>query len=353
VTAYFKADRPEIRLAGEANDSLRQGMIGLKIHEDHLGLSSCELTVGNWGTAGTGLGYLYFGRDKLEFGKDIAVFIDGSALFSGRITGLEGQFPRGAPPRITVLAEDRLQDLRMTRRTRSFADVTDAGAIEQIAGDHGLTPDVDVQGPVHRVLAQLNQSDLAFVRDRARAVDAEVWVDERTLSVKRHAARDGGRLRLVHGSKLVEFTVLADLAGQRSSVTVTGWDVSSKQELKEQADDSSLGAELGDLVSGASVLRNALAERKEMVTTTVPGVSREARVRAEALFRQTARRFVRGHGTAETQAGLRVGATVQLDGLGPLFSGDYYITEATHRYDEEDGLRTDFTVERPGLGRAA
>ena len=38
-------------------------------------------------------------------------------------------------------------------------------------------------------------------------------------------------------------------------------------------------------------------------------------------------------------------------GLGPLFSGDYYLAEVTHRFDTEQGMRSDLTVERPGLGR--
>ena len=76
-----------------------------------------------------------------------------------------------------MLAEDRFQDLRMVRRSRTFEDVSDRDVIEQIAGEHGLTTDVDLDGPTYRVLAQVNQSDLAFLRERARAVDAELWLD--------------------------------------------------------------------------------------------------------------------------------------------------------------------------------
>jgi phage protein D len=185
-------------------------------------------------------------------------------------------------------------------------------------------------------------------------VDAELWLDGRTLNVKAHARRNGGRVRFGYGNELLEFTVLADLADQRSSVTVTGWDVAGKRRLSERADDGALGAELAGGDSGASVLRTALAERTEVVSyAPLPLGADEARARAEALFRARARRFVRGHGVAQAEAGLRVGATVQLDALGPLFSGDYYVTEVSIRFDTETGMRTHFVVERPGLGRAA
>jgi phage protein D len=349
----IKPARPKIRLAGKDSASLTEGLTRLRIHEDQSGLFSCEATFGNWGPAGGNVGFLYFDRQTLEFGKELAVTLADTEIFSGRITGIEGSFPDGRSPEVTVLVEDRLQDLRMTRRTRTFADVSDADVARSIASDHGLTPEVDVSGPTHKVLAQLNQSDLAFLRERARAVDAEVWMSGKTLSVKAHARRNGGRLRFGYGNELLEFAVLADLAHQRSSVTVTGWDVAGKQALSERADDAAVTGELGGKDSGASVLKSALAERKDTVSHSVPLGSAEARARAEALFRGRARRFVRGHGTAQTDAKLRVGATVQLDGLGPLFSGDFYVTETTHRFDSEQGMRTELTVERPGLGRAA
>ena len=113
--------------------------------------------------------FLYFDRSMLDFGKDFEIKLESDSIFKGKIMGLEAAFPEGQSPEISVLAEDRFQDLRMTRRTRTFTDVSDADVINQIATDHGLTPEVDVSGPTYKVLAQVNQSDLAFIRDRARA----------------------------------------------------------------------------------------------------------------------------------------------------------------------------------------
>src|SRR5690606_31118178 len=90
-------------------------------------------------------------------------------IFEGRITALEGRFAGSRPPELLVMAEDRLQDLRMTRRTRTFEQVSDADVIRQVAQAHGLQADVSVSGPTHRVVAQVNQSDLALARERARA----------------------------------------------------------------------------------------------------------------------------------------------------------------------------------------
>jgi uncharacterized protein len=251
-----------------------------------------------------------------------------------------------------VLAEDRFQDLRMTRRTRSFQDVSDADVFSRVANDHGLTPRVDVQGPKHKVLAQTNQSDLAFLRERARAVDAEIWMEGSTLHAKSRSGRDSGTKKLTYGNELFEFSVLADLAHQRTSVFANGWDVEAKRALQYEATDSALGGELGGDQSGASILEKSFGARKESLAHTVPLTEREAQSEAESYFRRTARRFVVGRGVCQASAGLRVGGRVELSGLGPLFNGKYYVSEVRHTFDFARGVRTAFTCERPGLGRA-
>jgi phage protein D len=227
--------------------------------------------------------------------------------------------------------------------------------MRQIAGEHGLGTDVDLPGPQHRLLAQLNQSDLAFLRDRARAVVGELWMDGTTLRARSRAARTSSGttpVRLGHGNELREVVVLADLAGQRTDVTVSGWDVAGKQALTASADRSTVAGELAGGTAGADVLAGALGTRRERVVQTVPVTSDEARSRAEALYRRIARRFVVARGVADPSPELRVGARVTLDGLGDLFSGDYYLSEVSHLFDDEQGLRTEFVGERAGLGGA-
>jgi phage protein D len=343
--------RPALSVDGREQGSLADALLSLLVEETVAGLYRCEATFGNWGPRGGGQDFLYFDRQLLEFGKPLKVALGGETLFEGRITALEGEFPAGGAPTITVLAEDRFQDLRMTRRSRTFADMSDADVVGQIAGDHGLTPDVALDGPRHKVLAQLNQSDLAFLRERARALGGEAWVSGTTLNVRRRSGRGGTAIKLVHGGDLREVRVTADLAGQRTSVDVAGWDVAGKTAVKESASESAISGELAATDGGATVLRGAFAARKEAVADAVPMTSAEARAVAESIFSRRARRFLVARGEAQTVAGLRVGATVKLERLGPLFSGEFYVSEVRHRFDGDGGLRTAFVAERPGLGR--
>lgn len=356
VTGFYAA-RPVIKVGGQTRQALGEALlISLLIEETTLGLFRCEAHFLNWGTKGDQVDFQFFELDVVDFGKEFAVEMGQPGatrrIFAGRVTALEAHYPPQRPPEFTVLAEDRFQDLRMERRTRSFENVSDADVMRQIASQQGLTAQVDADGPTYRVLAQVNQSDLAFLRERAAAIDAELWVEDRTLFVKARQRRQAGEVTLTYGSNLLEFSVLADLAHQRTSVRVSGWDVSGKQALDVEAGASAIASELNSGRSGSAVLGQALAARNERITLAVPLTQPEARALAEARYRQRARRFLRGTGLADGNAQIRVGTTLDLRGLGKLFDGKYYVTLVRHTFDLRDGYRTAFEVERPGLGGA-
>ena len=349
-TTGLKEARPTIVVDNEVNGPLGGGILTMMIVENTNGLYRCEAKFGNWGEVNSTTDFLYFDRRVLDFGKDFEIRIGADSIFKGKIMALEGVFPEGQSPEISVLAEDRFQDLRMTRRTRTFTDVSDADVIRQIATDHGLTPEVDVPGPTYKVLAQVNQSDLAFIRDRARSIDAEVWMSGNTLHAKAHTDRNGDELQMTYGNQLREFTVLADLAMQRTSVAVNGWNISNKAAMQFEATDSAISSELNGDTSGVSILQSALGERKEALAHTVPLNDQEAQHEAEAFFRMSARRFVVGQGVAETNKSLRAGSQLDLQGLGPLFNGKYYVAEVKHLFDSTKGMRSEFRSERVGIG---
>lgn len=351
---FFSA-RPTIRVDGRVAAALgEQQLISLLVEEHVLGLFRCEARVLSWGPVGESEGLLYFDRQLLDFGKPLSVEFgppdNSSAVFAGRITAIEGHFPNDRPPELVVLAEDRFQDLRMERRTRSFEDVSDADVIRQLATAHGLTAEIDLDGPTYRVLAQVNQSDLAFLRERAAAIDAEIWIDNRTLYAQMRSRRSAGSIAFTYGQNLLAFSAIADLAHQRSSVHVCGWDSGGKQAIDEQADAGAISGELGGRRGGSAVLGQALAARHERIASSVPLSSAEARQMAQARYRERARRFVRGAGTVDGNVKVRVGATVDLSGLGPMLSGAYYVTLARHTFDPQSGFRTSFECERPWIG---
>lgn len=341
--------RPVIELDGQRQDRLESALQSMVLADGIDTMANAELVLGNWG--GEVPGFQWFGRDIIDFGKPLTVKLGSDTLFSGRISAIGGDFPDGGPPKLIVLAEDRLQDLRMTRRTRSFTATSLADVARTIASDHGLSPDISIDAASQPAIAQVNQSDLAFLHDLAWREDAVVWVDGDTLHVARR--RPSTRVELAWAGSLREFSVTADLATQASALVAAGWNVADRAAASHRSDASAISSELGNDEGGGTILERALGARVATLAHALPRDAAEARAVAEAQFARQARRFVTGEGVAETRAALAPGATLALSGLGPLFDGDYRATQVTHRFDQADGLRSEFSCERLGIGRAS
>ena len=133
-SAYIS--RPKVLIAGKVNDALSVDILSVLVEETIDGLYRCEACFNNYGKVSDGVGYVYLGRDILDFGKDFAIQLGPQdqtrQVFKGRISGLEAEVPDGGSGKLIVLAEDRLQDLRMTRRSRTFEDVSDAEPVVTI-----------------------------------------------------------------------------------------------------------------------------------------------------------------------------------------------------------------------------
>jgi uncharacterized protein len=325
-------------------------MQSLQIIDSAAGMARCDVRFGNWGGAEQS-GFQHFGRDTLEFGRSLKITLGGDTLFEGRISAINALFPEGGPPQAGVCAEDRLQDLRMSRRTRVFADASFADVFRRIASDHGMQAEIDAGGETYRQLAQVNQSDLAFLHDLARREDVEVWAEGNKLMAAQRVRRRGGTLELSWAGQLREFSVSADLAHQRTRLIGAGWNVGEKQSARHEADDAVVRSELNGGDSGASTLSRAFGDRPDTLAHAVPASDAQARALAEASFRHLARRFVVGFGVAQTRAELRVGARVKIRGVGPLFEGDYTVTDVCIRFDAAAGLRTEFMCDRPAIGQ--
>lgn len=350
------AATPVISTGGQADTALASDLLSLVTEETIVGMAWCEARFNNYGYRNGAMGYLYLSRDRIDFGTQLGVSFGAGdqsrQVFTGKVSAIQADYPASDPAQLLVFAEDSLQGFRLTRRTRSFENSSTADIARQLASDHGLTPSTDLDGPTRPVVAQVNQSDLAFLRSLARADDGEVWLDGTTLHLSRRPDRDGGSFSLFYGGGLVSMSVRADLADQCTGIRVAGWDVAGKDAIAETAGSAALGSELGSDTSGSSILSTALGGRTETIVRAAPLDTSDATALAKAAYLERARRFVCGTGLTSGTAGMMVGSRVSLSGLGGIFDGSYYVSRARHIYDVAEGYRTEFDVERPGIGAA-
>ena len=330
--------RPTLRLAGQEDVRVSELLIGMRMEESEGGMSALDLRFSNVASVTGGSAEIGFPADaKLRLGAAIEVYcgdeMEPREIFRGKITALEADFRSGAPPELTVLAEDSLQQARLARRSKVYTDQSPADIVRAVAGELGLTPVITGLASPVATWAQYNESDLAFLRRLLSRFDADLQVLGSELQVSPRGEVRRGALDLEMFSQLA-----------RARVTVRGWNARDGVAVKA---DVRAGTHLGpgSGKEGAAVLREAFGERSEHIGHFAVASDDEAGALAAAAYDQRARRFVRVDGTAVGNARLRVGCHVSLSQLGAPYDNTYYVVRTCHVYDVHQGYRTDFVAE--------
>jgi phage protein D len=193
-------------------------------------------------------------------------------------------------------------------------------------------------------VAQSNQTDWEFLRQRAGLLGFEVYVRDKVLYFQPpgYTAQPSARLSL--GEDITEFTPRLSSLGQETQVNVRSWDLTQKQAITGTASTGKESAMAGK--SGPVAARRAFGQASTSI------VSQQARSKAEAdqialgQFCELALTYVRGTVAGSGQPQLHAGTVVHIDGAGKAFSGPYYVTSVVHVVSQEEGYRTSFTVER-------
>lgn len=351
---------PKFFIGGRERIELARDISSLEIEETSMGLKRMCVTLDAMGPqrGARDEQLLYLDGDIVDFGVEIKVSMGpaSSALtvFTGLISAIELSMEQSQIPKVKVFAEDKLMDLRMTRRFKTYEDVSDADLVQQIASQHGLTAQADASGPTYKVVQQWNQSDLAFLRDRARRLAADVWVEDGKLRMATRDQRNGNAITLIQGNDLNSVQLRADLAHQRTSVKFGGFDEVDKDNIDEEAETSVVAAEASAGRNGPDILNQAFGERISHRVKDVPLADDQAKAWAKADMQRRGRRFVTVRGTTIGTAAMNVGSLLKLERVGPIFEGDgYYVTRVAHTFDTESGFRTLFDAERAWIGRSS
>ena len=268
VTQFLASAQPVFKVDGQEVAALGTACFRLEAMEDDTGLSTLEAVFLNLDhpTQGKPVDFLYFNRQVVDFGKKIEVAFQvtgaSTTVFQGIVTAIGGEFPEAREPELILHAEDALAPLRMRRRTRVFDNASDSDIVQQVASDAGLSPTVQLDGPTYVQHLQVNQSDLDMLRERTGAVDGMVILQDNALTVEKRNTAADTLIRLSSYNELLRFTVLADLAHQRTKVRVHGWDVATKQAIHETSDNDDARAIAGPGGrTGPEILAGIWAER--------------------------------------------------------------------------------------------
>ncbi|MEM0981452.1 MAG: type IV secretion protein Rhs, partial [Cyanobacteria bacterium P01_H01_bin.58] len=313
-------------------------------------------------------------------------------IIVGEITAIETHFTHQTKAPILIRGYDISHRLHRGRHNRSFQNKTDSDLVKQLCREVGIeAPDDTVKpsGHPHEYLFQENQSNMAFLRDRAARIGFELFVQGQQMHFRPPTA--GEVLELQWLRDLESFRVRVASAEQVSAVEVRGWDYrrESNQEIVEriprhgappppprspftpnsnnrrdrrqsippspfnrplppdrarphpQQDEVLTETEFGQGDRAARLNDNTPPPNLFVVDKPVFS-NEEAERLATALWNEVGGEFVQADARAPGNPAIRVGKMVDLQNMG-RYTGRYYVTEARHIH-YEGTYTTEFCV---------
>jgi uncharacterized protein involved in type VI secretion and phage assembly len=260
-------------------------------------------------------------------------------IFKGEITAVEPQFREGMLLEMIVRGYDKSHRMYRQVKSRTFMNKKDSDIASEIAGEYGLSTEVETTTAVYDHVFQHNQTDLAFLMERAWRIGYECFVDEEKLYFRKPPASGGAAATLTWGQDLLDFFPTMSLAEQVDEVIVRGWDVQKKEAIVGKASSGELYAQNGEQDGKSQA--SSLGTGKKIVVN-LPVVSQaEADTLAQARLNEISGAFIQASGTALRRPNVRAGQVVELADLGTRFSGKYFVTTARHIY-RDAGFETEF-----------
>jgi phage protein D len=283
-------------------------------------------------------------------------------VMTGNFTTMEPTFSASGPHTLAVRALNILHQLRRKKYDGNWHQKTDSFIAKSFDGkvdpkleskDKRRIPmpieTAPVQEPEIFFVGQKNEYDIDFLWRRARVRSYVVEIRKREDSGDEFLyfgpSNTSGPVayELVWGSGLIDIKVTLTTANQVKKVTVRGWDRARQKPIEESVDWTD--KELKKLNPSLSEIVMQCDPREERVVTLPKFTRNEARESARDILKGNALELVKAQGTTIGLPNLRAGSRIQLSNIGSRLSGEYYVTETTHTFNQ-NGYTTRFVARR-------
>jgi phage protein D len=325
---------------------------------------SCDLVLNNWDPVTRAPKYEPAAGKALEPGAELSLEMgyrdQRRLMLIGEITGVEPTFPASGAPTLSIQAQSLLRSFRKKTHTSSWADKTDSQIAEELGNQQpsDQRPGLGVRVELHpaarneqpnKFVFMNNQYDVVFLLERARRRGYSFYLDtEQEPRVLRFGPFQEGpdfqqkRYRFVWGKSLVDFRPRLATGNQLEKVTVRGWNRRTREAIVGEAKWGDAGLRMNlDLRSA----RDAVADCHRVVTNKQVHTRAEADYLAQGILRDQLEQLLTASGTTVGLPDLVAGRKAEIAGLGPRFSGVYFMTSTTHTIGP-GGYQTGFTARR-------
>lgn len=283
---------------------------------------------------------------EIAIGKKLEIklgYADKKGLvFDGIITGYNIDYSTDSP-QIVVIGMDRSFLMMKTSHSKVWSETKDSDVVRQIAGEYGLSTDIDVTAITKKTIEQIGVSDYHFIRSLALDNDRQFYVSASKLYFKTPKSTGEPIIELRYGKNLREFTLQVDGSGQVAEIKVRGYDMQKSEQIEASA--KSITKIGNQNKTGPSIAMQLSSKKVEIVYTQV-STNDEATALAKARLERIARELVTGHGSCIGFPELKPGELIKFEGMGgDKLNHTARVTKVTHKLDADDGYVVYFETE--------
>ncbi len=309
-------------------------------------------------------------QDTFSPGNEIEILTgylpNRSLIFKGIIIKHALRIGKNGSPQLHIECKDKAVKMTVGRKNKYFFNDSDSGIIESIAGEHGLTTDVDSISLTHDEMVQYYSTDWDFILTRAEANGKLVHTNNGELQVKTPDFAQSPDFTVTYGSSLFEFEAEMDARDQYPAAKTTAWDFSSQEIIEsETSSEGGGGGGVTGALSGALSAVGLAGAAPNTDYTNVIGIANllgqhsgrvireelqnwsEAQILKSRLSKLKGRAKVQGIAQAEP------GKVISLQGVGQRHSGPVLVTAVKHEILDggwfthlQFGLDQEWTVDK-------
>lgn len=246
-------------------------------------------------------------------------------VFVGTSQAIKTDFAPEGGASVAVSGYGLLYEMMRGVKERSWSDTTVVDVAEEVLSSYFSSMEIEGSGTERNRIIQHNQNDYRFVRGLADEYGFEFYTERDTVyfTPRSSIGSSDPAVTLTYGDSFDTFSAEITVSEQVETVEIRYWDMNTEKEIVGSASDGT-----GE---GREVFRIACDSKEEADQIA------ESKLSALSMSRAT------GRGEIDGNPRLSAGQTVRLEDLGNRFSGNYYVTRASH-WMGGSGYRTSFEV---------
>ena len=228
---------------------------------------------------------------------------------------------------LTVECKHEAIKLTVGRKSAYYYDSKDSDIADQLLANKGISSNLEATSDTHAELVQYQITDWDFIVTRAQVNGQLCFLEKNEVKIAKPDFSGADTLELKYGTSIFEFDGEIDSRYALKKITAASWDGVNQERLENESSPANK-PELGDLTSATLAetlaLENYLLEHGGKLTET----ELQDWSAAKSLLQELA--LNRGRVKFAGNAAVKPGIILNLDGLGPRFTGDAYVTAVSH-----------------------